>query len=673
MNIRKDIKVAEYSGNDMEDGENTLILKNEDLFSDLQKRSQYLEFVFHNAPQGIICCDEEGCIIDVNAMFCMIFGFERSDILGKRINDIVAQSEEVKKDVDSISKEIHSGKSVSKKTYRNRKDGSLFPVSVTSFPFDISGQPFYHYAYCDMSSLVDSENRMKRRAGLEKLMPGLFSRFENSRNLDEATRISLAELGTFMGATSCDIYFSSKNNGLMKPGYEWTIPEEEPLSRRLLKISEGKQLLLWEKIRETGSGNIRIGIADSELDEMNREILALASSSSLLVIPFPAGTKTYGLLIFENIPSDSQPDSAEMSLLQIFVDFLGNVFFRFHSEKDLKRKHARYYSIVDDQLDFVNTMDPEYRITFGNIAFCNYFDISRNEIVGKNFLELLPDMDRRSMEEQLLGLSKETPISVTEGRTVLPSGGVIWQQWISKGIFDEEGDLIEILGVGRDITRRKRIEDELKTTIGTLKNNFEATINGMGKIIEIKDPYTAGHQQNVALLARRIAEEMHLSQDQIESVYYASLVHDIGKIQIPSEILNKPGKLNELEYSLVKSHPIHSSEIMKTVEFPWPIADIVLQHHERINGAGYPNGVKGEDLVIEARIMGVADVVEAMSAHRPYRISLGIEKALEEIEAYSGVLYDPGVVKICVSLFREKDFSFKREKGSAQGSKHDFA
>lgn len=673
MNIRKDIKVAECSGNEMEEGEKTLIFNNDDFLSDLQKRSQYLEFVFHNSPQGIVCCDEKGLIRDVNSIFCMIFGFERSDVIGKRINDIVAQSEEVKKDVDSVCKEIHSGRSISKKTYRNRKDGSLFPVSVTSVPFDISGHTYYHYAYSDMSSSVDTGTRIKRRNGLEKLMPGLFSRFENSRNLDEATRISLSELGTLMGATSCNIYFPGRNNGVMEPGYEWTVPEDEPFSRRLLKIPEEKQLFLWEKIRKTGSVSIWNSIADSELDEIHKEILGLAGSSSLLVIPFSVGTKTCGLFLFENIPSDLQPDLADMAMLQTIIDFLGNVFLRFHTQKELQKKKVRYYSIVDDQLDFVNTMDPEYRITFANTAFCNYFDISRNEIVGKSFLELLPDMDRRSMEEQLLGLSEETPIIVTEGRTVLPSGGVIWQQWISKGIFDEEGDLIEILAVGRDITRRKRVEDELKRTIGTLKNNFEATINGMGKIIEIKDPYTAGHQQNVALLARRIAEEMHLSQDQIESVYYASLVHDIGKIQIPSEILNKPGKLNELEYSLVKSHPIHSSEIMKTVDFPWPIADIVLQHHERINGAGYPNGVKGEGLVIEARIMGVADVVEAMSAHRPYRISLGIDKALEEIEAYSGILYDPGVVKICVSLFREKQFSFEREKGSVPGSKHDFA
>jgi putative nucleotidyltransferase with HDIG domain len=188
---------------------------------------------------------------------------------------------------------------------------------------------------------------------------------------------------------------------------------------------------------------------------------------------------------------------------------------------------------------------------------------------------------------------------------------------------------------------------------------MEGTINTIAKIVETRDPYTAGHQQNVSKLATSIAQEMKLPQDKIEGIRIASLVHDIGKISLPAEILSKPSKLTEIEYSLIKDHPQIGYDILKPIEFPWPVAQIILQHHERMDGSGYPRGLKTDEILLEARIMGVADVVEAMSSHRPYRPALGIDKALEEIFKNKSILYDPEVVDICLKLFREKGFKFE--------------
>ena len=152
---------------------------------------------------------------------------------------------------------------------------------------------------------------------------------------------------------------------------------------------------------------------------------------------------------------------------------------------------------------------------------------------------------------------------------------------------------------------------------------------------------------------------MKLPQDKIEGVRIASLVHDIGKISIPAEILNKPTKLSKIEYSLIKDHPQIGYDILKSIDFPWPIAQIVLQHHERLNGSGYPQGLKGEDILLEARIMGIADVIEAMDSHRPYRPALGIDAALEKITPNKGILYDPKVVDACLKLFKKKEFKFE--------------
>jgi putative nucleotidyltransferase with HDIG domain len=178
------------------------------------------------------------------------------------------------------------------------------------------------------------------------------------------------------------------------------------------------------------------------------------------------------------------------------------------------------------------------------------------------------------------------------------------------------------------------------------------------KVFQLKDPYTAAHQEKVALLSSAIAKEMNLSEEQVESIYIAAMIHDIGKISIPTDILSKPDTINEAEYTLIKSHPEIAFEALKDIESPWQTTKIIIQHHERLDGSGYPSGLTGEAIILEAKILGVADVVEAMSSHRPYRPSLGIDKALEEILKNKGKLYDPEVVDTCVRIFNEKKFDF---------------
>ena len=185
-------------------------------------------------------------------------------------------------------------------------------------------------------------------------------------------------------------------------------------------------------------------------------------------------------------------------------------------------------------------------------------------------------------------------------------------------------------------------------------------IQAMALTVERRDPYTAGHQRRVSDLARGLAAEIGLPENQIDGIRMAGLIHDLGKICVPAEILSKPGQLTEIEHTLIKDHPQVGFEILKEIEFPWPVAQIVLQHHERIDGSGYPAGLAGKDIIIEAKTIAVADVVEAMASHRPYRPTLGREMALEEILNNKGVLYDPDVVAACVKLLKDKDFQFRQ-------------
>ena len=212
--------------------------------------------------------------------------------------------------------------------------------------------------------------------------------------------------------------------------------------------------------------------------------------------------------------------------------------------------------------------------------------------------------------------------------------------------------------VFRDISARKRAEMELKESWEKLHQALEGTIQAMALTIEIRDPYTAGHQRRVSKLSCAIAREMGMSENQVEGLRVAGDIHDIGKIYVPAEILSKPGQITAIEYGIIKTHPQVGYDILKTIKFPWPVAQIVLQHHERLDGSGYPLGLSRDQILKEARILSVADIVEAMSSHRPYRPAQGIGKALEEIVQNKGLFYDADVVETCVKLFQTMNFRF---------------
>jgi HD-GYP domain-containing protein (c-di-GMP phosphodiesterase class II) len=208
-------------------------------------------------------------------------------------------------------------------------------------------------------------------------------------------------------------------------------------------------------------------------------------------------------------------------------------------------------------------------------------------------------------------------------------------------------------------TERYRAESEVKNSLDKLRKALGGIIQVLEQTVEIRDPYTAGHQRRVSDLARIIATEMNLSEDRIDGIRIAGIIHDIGKIYVPAEILSKPRRLSQIEFNLIKTHSQVGYDVLKTIDFPWPVARIVLQHHERINGSGYPNGLQEDEIMLEARILGVADVVEAMASHRPYRPALGVDAALREIENNKGVLYEKDVVEACIRVFRERNFQFK--------------
>ncbi len=322
----------------------------------------------------------------------------------------------------------------------------------------------------------------------------------------------------------------------------------------------------------------------------------------------------------------------------------------------LKESEERYRGVVENAHDaiYIATQDG---FQYANPAFEKLTGWKKEELCKKefNFWDIVHPDDKELIKEKKEAWKKGKQVSSSYEFRIISEDGeekVVEANTIDVG---RDGEVKEI-GILRDITERKQAEEERKKSFERLRRALEETVSALASAVEMRDPYTAGHQKRVTNLACAIAEEMGVSKEQLDGLHMAGVIHDIGKMIVPGEILSKPGRLTEIDFSMIETHPQVGYDILKTVEFPYPVAQIVLQHHERMDGSGYPAGLKGKEILLEARILAVADVIEAIASRRPYRAALGINRALKEISKNRGILYDPGAVDACLKLFKEKLF-----------------
>jgi PAS domain S-box-containing protein/putative nucleotidyltransferase with HDIG domain len=332
---------------------------------------------------------------------------------------------------------------------------------------------------------------------------------------------------------------------------------------------------------------------------------------------------------------------------------------KLQAEEALKESEKRFRSLFENMLEgfalcrmlYNDKGDPvdwvylDVNLSFGRLTGLKH-------VVGKKVSEVLPGIDKTNPELfEIYGRVAKSGAPHEFETWVEPV-----KEWLHISVFSPEKD--HFVAVFEDITNRKRAEADLRQSHESLKESFIDLVKALSATVKTRDPYTAMHQNRVVELSLRIAKEIGLSEEEADGLYMAALIHDIGKIYVPGEVLSKPGSLTDIEYNLVKTHSEAGYKIVEGIRFERPIAEIVRQHHEREDGSGYPRGLKGKDIIVEAKILAVADVVEAMSSHRPYRPALGIDAALREITANRGKLYNAAIVDICVALFTEKGFTF---------------
>lgn len=321
----------------------------------------------------------------------------------------------------------------------------------------------------------------------------------------------------------------------------------------------------------------------------------------------------------------------------------------------LEESNERFRSLVETTSDWIWEINTEGVCTYSSPKVYDLLGFAPEEIVGKNLVDLTAptEMERTKPIFQQLILSGK-PFTGFEHTCQAKDGRIVVIEKNGVPVFSDHGELLGYRGIARDISERKTALEVLKKSRDDLHNSLEETVKSLASAAEKRDPYTAGHQMRVDKLACAIARELGLPAQQIEGLHFAALLHDIGKISLPSEYLAKPSRLSAQERAIIKCHTEVGYEILKNIHFPWPVADIVYQHHEHLDGSGYPRGLTDKDILLEAKILTVADVVEAMSSHRPYRPSLGLETALDEIRSGRGTLYHAQSVDACLHLIAEK-------------------
>jgi PAS domain S-box-containing protein/putative nucleotidyltransferase with HDIG domain len=339
-----------------------------------------------------------------------------------------------------------------------------------------------------------------------------------------------------------------------------------------------------------------------------------------------------------------------------FQALYSDITKRKQAEKNLRDSEERYRVVVEHAHESI-LITQHTKIVFANNAAAENSVYSVEALTAGDFKILIhPDDINMVIDYHLRRLNGKKVPSIYSFRIICRDKTVKWVELNATLIQWEKKPAI--LNFLTDITARKLLDEERSESFKRTKETLDATVNSIAMIVETRDPYTTGHQLRVSHLARDIATEMGLTLDQKEFIGTAAIIHDIGKLSIPSEILSKPTKLTTLEFELIKTHSQSGYNILKDINFPWPVATVILQHHERMNGSGYPNKLKGKDILLEARIVAVADVVEAISSHRPYRPTLGINFALDEITQNRAILYDANVVDACLSLFLDKNYTF---------------
>jgi len=595
--------------------------------------------------EGLIMVDADENILLANQAFCDITGYSKEELLAMNMADLVPENEYLLL-LGETAKRKKGFASQYELTVIG-KDTRINHIRVSAAPIrDETG--VFRYTVALMLDITERVRARKIEQAVKIISQAVLEETE-IKQFYATMHGAIAEL---MPADNFFVALYDRKKGII--AFPYFVDQNDPWPDPR-PIANG----LTDRVLKTGK---TICADRDELSEMAErgEITRIGSlATAWLGVPLIHEGKSVGALVVQIYGNGKRFSHDDRTILEVVSTQVALAVERKNTFESIRSSEKKYRTLTENLNVGVyrNTVGPDGRFIEANPALINMFGYaSKDEFLAINVSDLYQDPNQRvKFNEKMLsdGFVREEELSL-KSKSGTPLIGSI----SAVAVRGEDNRILYFDGIIEDITERKRAE-ELQQTFERLRKTLEGTVHALAATSETTDPYTAGHQQRVALLATAIARKLDLPEKQVEGINVAATLHDIGKIYVPPAILSRPGRLAEIEFSMIKAHPTVGYDILKAVDFPWPIAEFVLKHHERLDGSGYPQGLREEDIPVDARILGVADVVEAMSSHRPYRPALGLEQALVEIRENRGLLYDEKVVDACISLFNEDGFSFE--------------
>jgi PAS domain S-box-containing protein/putative nucleotidyltransferase with HDIG domain len=524
-------------------------------------------------------------------------------------------------------------------------------ATVLAFVTEMAGSVYERLA---------AEEALRRRDAILSALSRGTRELMRSEDWDQAVEELLSDLGRTLGLSRVNVasvQARPRGPARLVGAYTW---RAEGVRERVFSLSRGRAPAGLETYVELLDRLERDEVPGGPLAMLPptlRPFLEAQGVRSILMAPVRVHGTLWGVVGLEDCKRARVWSPPEADALRAVAQTLGASLQRHEDERRLQASEARYRAAVEDQTELLCRTDIHGLLVFANAAFLTFFGLEE-PWHGKRARE--PATQRRGADgaKGFVMLPDADQCEISEERHRDSEGRDRWVQWSDRALLDDHASLVGYQSVGRDITSSRLDRDEKDRLVLELRRAVEGTAAALSHLVEMRDPYTAGHQRRVAALAAAIAEAMGLEPEQVAGITIGAMVHDLGKISVPVDILSKPGTLSAIEKRLIQEHPETGYQILAPLDFPWPVAEMVRQHHERRDGSGYPRGLAGDQILLDARIIAVADAVEAASSNRPYRPALGLAHALGYVESERGVSYDADVVNACSMLFHHRGFEF---------------
>jgi len=615
--------------------------KTEEELRELRESKERYRILTEQALVGVyIYSESDKRYLFVNRAFMEITGYSRDELMTMNPNeDMVLPQDRWILEKRGEAHQLGENIPIEYTLRIKRKNGEIAYVMTRVHPIIYGNREAY------LGHSIDITKR-KRAEEIQRLQYHIANAVLTTKDFNALYTLIHKELGNVMDVSNFAIALYDKETDRVSLPYYvdekdelGTFPARKTLTAYVIRNAK-PLLATWKEVQKM--------VRAAKVEMVG------TPSRVWLGVPLMIRGEVIGAIVVQNYVDEKALGDRELEILKFVSSQIGLSIERRRTEEALRESLQRNEAMLQAVPDMMFILSRDGTFVDFKAERDEELLVPRSEIVGKNIRE-------SGFPEDYVSLIVDR---VKKALDTMTTQALEYEAKTPKGPSSYEARIVplnknEVVAVVRDITPRKRVEGELKLSLKRLHETIESTLRAMAQILETRDPYTAGHQQRVATLTLAIGKEMNLSQDQVEGLHIAALIHDIGKIYVPAEILSRPTMLTESEFALLKTHPEVGYKILRNIEFKWPIAEIILQHHERLDGSGYPRGLKNGDIMLEARILAVADVVEAMQSHRPYRPTRGLKTTLEEISQNKGILYDSDVVDACLRLFNEKGFKFE--------------